>query len=62
MILDDNLYESMLDVYDYIEKVFYSKAPKDVMFRYNWGERGIAEKILSYIWNTYIEPKGENNE
>ena len=43
------------EIYKYIANIFYSKAPKDVMFRYEWGERGIAENILSWIWHNYIE-------
>ena len=52
----------MKDVYDYAYRVFFGKAPIDVIYRMNYGSRGAEEKVLQYIWDTYIEPKGENNE
>ena len=57
-IYDDNLYDAMKDVY----RVFFGKAPIDVIYRMNYGSKGAEQKVLQYIWDTYIEPKGENNE
>ena len=61
-VWDDNLYDAMKDVYDYAYRVFFGKAPIDVIYRMNYGSRGAEEKVLQYIWDTYIEPKGENHE
>ena len=57
----EDSYKTAKDIYNYVQHIFYSKAPKDVMFRYNQGERGIAKNILNWIWTTYIEPK-ENRD
>ena len=59
--MDDSLYNAMKNVYDYAYRVFFGKAPIDVMFRVNYGSRGAEQKVLQYIWDTYIEPKRENN-
>ena len=59
---DDNLYDAMKDVYDYAYRVFFGKAPIDVMYRMNRGSKGAEQKVLQYIWDTYIEPKGDKNE
>ena len=60
--MDDSLYNAMKDVYDYAYRVFFGKAPIDVAFRMNRGSKGAEMRVLNYIWDTYIEPKGENNE
>lgn len=51
----------MKDVYDYAYRVFFGKAPIDVIYRMNYGCKGAEQKVLQYIWDTYIEPKGEEN-
>lgn len=61
-IWDDNLYNAMRDVYDYAYRVFFGKAPIDVMYRINQGSKGAEQKVLQYIWDTYIQPKEISNE
>lgn len=60
--MEDNLYNAMKDVYYYAFRVFFGMAPIDVAFRMNHGNKGAEMQVLNYIWDTYIEPKGENNE
>lgn len=60
-IWDDNLYDAMKDVYYYAFRVFFGMAPTDVAFRINHGSKGAEMRVLNYIWDTYIEPKGEEN-
>ena len=45
------------DIYDFIFNAYYSRAPKQVVFRLTQGERGIQNQILDYIWETYVEPE-----
>lgn len=58
-VWDDNLYNAMKDVYDYAYRVFFGQAPIDVIYRMNRGSKGAEEKVLNYIWNTYIEPNNK---
>lgn len=51
-----------INIYNYAQKVFFGKAPIDVTYRMNYGSKGAEQKVLQYIWDTYIEPKGENYE
>ena len=46
-----------INIYNYAQKVFFGKAPLDVVFRANFGSKGAEQKVLHYIWETYIEPK-----
>ena len=43
------------EIYKYIENISYSKAPKDVAFRYHYGSKGVIDNILEWIWYNYIE-------
>lgn len=50
-----------IDIYNYAQKVFFGKAPIDVSYRMNYGAKGAEQRVLHYIWENYIEPKGEDN-
>ena len=49
--------EMAQEIYNYIFNISYSKAPKDVAFRYHYGSKGVIDNILEWIWYNYIEDK-----
>ena len=51
-----------INIYNYAQKVFFGKAPIDVIYRMNYGSKGAEQKVLQYIWETYVEPKGDDDE
>ena len=54
-------YATAKQIYNYVYHMWYSKAPKDVAFRYHWGAKGVIDNILQWIWAAYIEPE-ENRD
>lgn len=49
--------DTAINIYNYAQKVFFGKAPLDVAFRAQFGSKGAEQKVLHYIWETYVEPK-----
>lgn len=55
MFLDNKKdYYIALDIYRYIQKIYYGKDEEDIQFRVHHGSNGAVNKILNYIENKYL--------
>lgn len=50
------------NIYDYTYKMFFEQSSEQQNFRANYGFKGAASQVLSYIWNNFIEPYEEGDE